>query len=85
MRMPASELDRWLHFFQHEPAGFIADNWRAGITTASILNAMMRLPSYEALKPSDIFPNPHENTAPKPANPKKVQALFVQLKQAKTG
>ncbi len=82
MRLPASELDRWLYFFHREPAGFMADNWRAGIVTASVLNSMNQLKPQEAFTPLDIFPNPHENTVPKPANPQKMRSLLAQLKQA---
>ena len=82
MQLPASELDRWQHFFLHEPAGFIADNWRAGVATASILNTMSRLKSHEALKPADVYPDPHENRSIKPADPRKLRALFTNFKQA---
>jgi hypothetical protein len=52
MLLPAAELDRWLYFFSIEPAGARADNWRMGVATASILNAMCNLQSSNALKPS---------------------------------
>jgi hypothetical protein len=59
--MPSSDLDRWLYFFSIEPAGFITDNWRAGIATASLMNATLHLKAADALQASDIFPDPHEN------------------------
>lgn len=59
--LPSNEIDRWLYFFSIEPAGFIAENWRAGIATASLMNASLHLSGTDALKPSDIFHDPHEN------------------------
>lgn len=76
MQMPASELDRWLYFFSIEPAGPRADNWRMGVVTASVMNAICNLKRSEALKPSDIFPDPLEIIAPKPASPRQLKSLI---------
>ncbi|NRA24471.1 MAG: hypothetical protein HRU08_08340 [Oleispira sp.] len=59
--LPSTELDNWLYFFSIEPAGFLADNWRAGIATASLMNATLNLKSSDALKPSDIYQDPREH------------------------
>lgn len=60
-KLPSSDIDKWLYFFDVEPAGFIADNWRAGTATASLMNATLQLTESNALKPSDIYHDPHEH------------------------
>lgn len=76
-QLPAADIDKWLYFFSVEPAGFIADNWRAGIVTASIMNASLHLNASDALKPSDIFHDPHENLQIKLAtDANKLRSLF---------
>jgi hypothetical protein len=79
-RLPSSDIDRWLYFFSIEPAGFITDNWRAGIATASLMNATLHLKASDALKPTDIYPNPHDNLHIKFAtDASKLRKLFKNL------
>lgn len=76
-RLPASDIDKWLYFFDVEPVGFIADNWRAGIATASLINASQHLSKSNALKPSDIYQDPHEHLLTKFAtDANKLRNLF---------
>lgn len=76
-RLPSSDIDHWLYFFSVEPAGFLADNWRAGISTASLMNATLQLKPADALRPSDIYQDPHEHLQVKFAtDAKKLRNLF---------
>ena len=80
MQLSSTDYDRWMYFFSIEPAGHIADNWRAGVMTASIVNAVAQLKSHEALKPSDIFPNPHEHLFHTPASVESLRRFAKQVK-----
>ena len=81
--LPASEIDRWRHFFSVEPAGFMADNWRAGVVASTIVNILGRIKPHDQLKPSQLFPDPHRlmhNTGP--ANPAKARSLLNSLRSS---
>ena len=54
--MPASEIDRWRQFFAEEPAGYHAENRRAGIVVATLLNVGLGIKRERQIKPSQIFP-----------------------------
>jgi hypothetical protein len=79
-KLPSSDLDRWLYFFSIEPAGFITDNWRAGVATASLMNATLQLKAADALQPSDIYSDPHAHLHIKFAtDASKLRNLFKNL------
>jgi len=61
--MPATDYDRWRYFFTFEPAGFRADNRRAGIMTATLFNAICGLGGADSIKPDIIFPDSNHLTA----------------------
>ncbi len=79
--MPASDIDRWRHFFRVEPAGYLADNWRAGVAAAALVNVTARLKRHEQLKPSDLYPDPHKmRLSNGPASVKAARGLMASLK-----
>jgi len=82
MQLSSTDYDQWMYFFSIEPAGHIADNWRAGVMTASIVNAVAQLKSHEALKPSDIFPDPHANLYLKSVSAQSMRHFSKQLKSS---
>lgn len=81
--LPATDIDRWRHFFSVEPAGYLADNWRAGVAAAALINVTARLKKTDQLKPSDLYPDPHTiNRSTGPASPDAVRNMMRALKAA---
>lgn len=81
--LPATDIDHWRHFFSVEPAGYLADNWRAGVAAAAMVNVTARLKKNEQLKPSDLYPDPHAiNRRTGPASPDAVRNMVRVLKTA---
>ena len=54
-RMPADEFAEWQAFDQLEPLGGVADDYRAGIMAASLLN-VHRKSGTPPIKPLELFP-----------------------------
>lgn len=80
--MPASEIDRWRQFFAEEPAGYHAENRRAGIVVATLLNVGLGIKRERQIKPSQIFPADRPPQKLKPAEPKAAQRLMASLRGA---
>jgi len=83
LRLPSSDRERWRYFFAKEPIGFHAENWRAGVAVASLVNTMLNVKSSDAIKPSDIYPlkhNDHTSTH-KPADPQAVRELIQKMRK----
>jgi hypothetical protein len=84
--LPATEVDRWRHFFSVEPAGFAAENWRAGVATSAMINIIGRIPANSQLKPSQLFPDPHIQRLTQhksgPVSPAKMRSWAKMLKAA---
>lgn len=54
--MSAAEFADWCAFYDLEPWGFAAENWRMSIVAATTANYSGR--AKKALKPSDFLPRP---------------------------
>lgn len=69
--MDSQEFTDWQAFFAIEPYGYPIDEWRCGMMTANIANAIRStIPTKKKLKPfkpSDFYPNqkPAEELTPR--------------------
>lgn len=54
-RMTHSELVDWMAYYKLEPFGPDADNWRAGLVSATVAN-VNRGKNRKAYKPTDFMP-----------------------------
>ncbi|MCH2040280.1 MAG: hypothetical protein MK185_06565 [Saccharospirillaceae bacterium] len=79
--IPAFDYDCWRYFFSVEPAGFVAENWRAGVMTASLFNATLQLKGGDGLTPYDLYPDPHK--ALEPLRPVSASAFKKHLSNVK--
>ena len=59
--MPAAEFVDWCAFYQIEPWGYHADNWRMGMACATAANVAGRK---KPLKPSDFYPRAPRKLTP---------------------
>jgi hypothetical protein len=61
--IPSTLLVEWMAFFEIEPWGYDAANWRSGIVSATVAN-VKRKPGTKAFYPADFMPVRKQQQSP---------------------